>query len=201
MKQIKPPHFSIIAFAMLFHSACGYSASEVKNEPAPQKSTNPINCSQASELIGIISDKKIFTQTPEEFIASTAALIKPIKDETTQATSESNRDIDFSQTQNNWLASAHSSYSMHSKKIFFNQATFQFPPACFKTPIDFINITKSKIGKGFKDLTFPPPDDAVKVLKWSWKDLNINKIRLMQVTASSELYELKVIIDPAPTDP
>ncbi|MEY4588524.1 MAG: hypothetical protein RL497_600 [Pseudomonadota bacterium] len=201
MKQLNLMNHSFVIFFMLFHSACGYSANADKNEPIQQKSSNAIGCPEVGELIDIIGRKNIYSQTPEEFFQSAASLIKPIKDNTTQATSQLDREIDFSQINNNWLLSAHSAYGIHSKKIFFGRAEFQFSPSCFKAPADFINMTKSKIGKGYKDLTFPPPDDAIKVYSWHWKDPDINKIRLMQVTASSTIYEIKVIIDPAPTNP
>ncbi len=205
MIRINLIRLCVTGFLIWLHAACSYAqpsnkVAAVSTPPTPTPTPSSL-CPEVSQLLSILGKKNIYSQIPEDFFKTSETLLKHTQDKTIQSAAQSDREIDFVPVNGDWLVSAHSSYGMHENKIWFDRATFVFSPSCFKSPVDFIKEAKVQIGKGSYDLTLPPPNNSIKHLEWTWKDPDINKIRLMQVNASSTTYEIKVIIDPAPTDP
>jgi hypothetical protein len=190
-----------IALALFICSACSYADTSKKNSSSSPDTLAALNCPEVIEFLTAIGSKKIYSQTLEEFMQSSAALIKVSSEKTVDIGGQLSREVDFIQSNNGWLKSAHSSYSEREKKYYFDRSIFQFNPGCFKSPDEFVKLAKLKVGKGFKNVSLPPPDGTYIVYEWEWADSDINNVRRLQLTASSKLYQIKAMIEPAPTEP
>lgn len=199
---MKPSYFisaSLFGLASLL-SAYVQGQQDGKKPVAPVVSAPVSMCSAADGLIKLLGGKVIYAQTPEDFFKSSAEYIKPTEDKTS-AEGAPVRSVVYSSIEGNWLVSGNSAYFVVGKGTRLRDAVFKFSPKCFRSREDFISQTKASIGKGYRDSTYPPPNDAIKVFNWTWDDPDINHIRRMQVSASSTEYEIEIKIDPAPEEP
>jgi hypothetical protein len=192
--------FKLTALAFLcfsFFPGC-WADTGKKVAPAGLSATSEPGCPGVGELVSVIGNKKIFSQTLEEFMQSTAGTLKLRDEKIIGEGASQSREVTFVEEKGSWLVVAQAMYDIKAGTNKFDRVRFKFSPSCFGAPDEFIRLSKKHFGKGFRDTSYAPPE---KKLLWEFSDSDVNFVRLIEISASKERYELQIKIDPAPTEP
>ena len=161
-----------------------------------------LDCAGASKLLTLVGQKKIFDQSPEQFLNS-AQDIFTVKSKEVKSKGEPffSHDYTYSAVSGDWLISGVNKYDdmTETRALKFSYLTVYVNPACFASPQSFLGLAKELVGYGFADVIFDGPELNLS-REWVWEDPDVNMQRSLSVRTYEDEYEIRVTRDPAPTE-
>ena len=161
-----------------------------------------LDCAGASKLLTLVGQKKIFDQSPEQFLNS-AQDIFTVKSKEVKSKGEPffSHDYTYSAVSGDWLISGVNKYDdmTETRALKFSYLTVYVNPACFASPKILIDLAGTLVGEGYMDYPLDVTDPAY-TRNWVWADPDENLQRVLTVSTYQKKYKILVKIEPAPTE-
>ena len=161
-----------------------------------------LDCAGASKLLTLVGQKKIFDQSPEQFLNS-AQDIFTVKSKEVKSKGEPffSHDYTYSAVSGDWLISGVNKYDdmTETRALKFSYLTVYVNPACFPSSKSFINLAGELVGEGYREGSIDGTDETF-TRDWYWADPDENLQRVLAVSAEGQEYKIVVKIEPSPTE-
>ena len=193
-------HHSKIKAALFVGLLSLVTCTQAKTEVVTAKPA--LDCAGVSKLLTLVGQKKIFDQSPEQFLNS-AQDIFTVKSKEVKSMGEPfySHDYIYSAVTGDWLISAKGSYDdqTETRALKFNDLTVSVNPACFVSSQSFIDLAGELVGEGYRDGNLDVTDEFFS-RDWYWADPDENLQRTLTLHPYDDEYEIKLKIEPAPTE-
>ena len=193
-------HHSKIKAALFVGLLSLVTCTQAKTEVVTAKPA--LDCAGVSKLLTLVGQKKIFDQSPEQFLSS-AQDIFTVKSKEVKSKGEPffNHTYTYSAVSGDWLISGVNKYDdmTETRALKFSYLTVYVNPACFASPKILIDLAGTLVGEGYMDYPLDVTDPAY-TRDWVWEDPDVNLQRVITVSTYQKKYKILVKIEPAPTE-
>ena len=193
-------HHSKIKVALLVGLLSLAAYTQAKTEAAAVKPV--LDCAGVSKLLTLVGQKKIFDQSPEQFLSS-AQDIFTVKSKEVKSKGEPffNHTYTYSAVSGDWLISGVNKFDdmTETRALKFSRLTVYVNSDCFASPKSFIDLAGTLVGEGYMDYPLDVTDPAY-TRNWVWADPDENLQRVLTVSTYQKKYKILVKIEPAPTE-
>ena len=194
-------HHSKIKAALFVGLLSLVTCTQAKTEAVAVKPA--LDCAGVSKLLTLVGQKKIFDQSPEQFLSS-AQDIFTVKSKEVKSKGEPffNHTYTYSAVSGDWLISGVNKYDdmTETRALKFSRLTVLVKPACFASAQSFLGLARELVGDGYTDAIFDGPDLRL-WREWIWVDPDVNNQRVLSLqTYYEKEYEILIKIEPAPTE-